>query len=152
MTSNEVALNKVMQETADAIREKTGKSELIKPVDFAEEIKGITAGGGSGGGSNYIYYDQKRTILNIRNLWEYSSTIKLNLGGQYAILRTSEMKDDIIENGMEGAIIAVCIDPNIKFQDRPTDPPLTLVERDPEALEMAKEARITEEEYFNLNA
>ena len=37
-------LNEVMKETADAIREKKGTSELIKPVDFAEEIKGITAG------------------------------------------------------------------------------------------------------------
>ena len=45
MTTNEVALNEVMKETADAIREKTGKSELIKPIDFASEIKGITAGG-----------------------------------------------------------------------------------------------------------
>ena len=43
-----MTLNEVMKETADAIREKTGKSELIAPVDFAEEIKGITAGGGSG--------------------------------------------------------------------------------------------------------
>lgn len=42
-------LNEVMKSTADAIREKTGKSELIKPIDFAEEIKGITAGGGGGG-------------------------------------------------------------------------------------------------------
>ena len=35
-----------LKDIADAIREKTGKSELIKPVDFATEIKGITAGGG----------------------------------------------------------------------------------------------------------
>jgi hypothetical protein len=41
-------LNSVMKAIADAIREKTGKSELIAPVDFAEEIKGISAGGGSG--------------------------------------------------------------------------------------------------------
>ena len=40
-------LNETMNEIADAIREKTGKSELIKPVDFATEIKGITAGGES---------------------------------------------------------------------------------------------------------
>lgn len=40
-----MTLNEVMKDTADAIREKTGKSELIKPVDFATEIKGITAGG-----------------------------------------------------------------------------------------------------------
>jgi hypothetical protein len=50
-------LNEVMKDTADAIREKTGKSELIAPVDFAEEIKGITAGGGSGGGNDgWEYY------------------------------------------------------------------------------------------------
>lgn len=41
-----MTLNEVMKDTADAIREKTGKSDLIAPVDFAEEIKGITAGGG----------------------------------------------------------------------------------------------------------
>ena len=46
-------LNEVMKETADAIREKTGKSELIKPVDFAEEIKGISAGGGDDGWEYY---------------------------------------------------------------------------------------------------
>jgi hypothetical protein len=39
-------LNEVMKDTADAIREKTGKSDLIAPVNFASEIKGITAGGG----------------------------------------------------------------------------------------------------------
>ena len=47
-------LNETVAAIADAIREKTGKSELIKPVDFATEIKGITAGGG---GSNVEYYD-----------------------------------------------------------------------------------------------
>ena len=53
-----MTLNEVMKETADAIREKTGKSELIKPVDFATEIKGITSGGsGESGGSNVEYID-----------------------------------------------------------------------------------------------
>ena len=52
-----MTLNEVMKETADAIREKTGKSELIAPVNFAEEIKGITAGGGESGGSNVEYLD-----------------------------------------------------------------------------------------------
>ena len=51
-------LNETVAAIADAIREKTGKSELIKPVDFAEEIKGITAGGGeSGGGLSYFAID-----------------------------------------------------------------------------------------------
>ena len=51
-----MTLNEVMNEIADAIREKTGKSELIKPVDFATEIKGITAGGGSEGDDGWVYY------------------------------------------------------------------------------------------------
>lgn len=52
-------LNETVAAIADAIREKTGKSELIKPIDFATEIKGITAGGGSGesGGSSWRYWD-----------------------------------------------------------------------------------------------
>lgn len=50
-------LNETVAAIADAIREKTGKSELIAPVNFAEEIKGITAGGGSGGGNDgWEYY------------------------------------------------------------------------------------------------
>ena len=52
-------LKETVAAIADAIREKTGKSELIKPVDFAEEIKGITAGGGDApsGGGDWHYYD-----------------------------------------------------------------------------------------------
>jgi hypothetical protein len=43
-----MTLNEIMKNTADAIREKKGTTELIAPVDFANEIKGIS--GGSGGG------------------------------------------------------------------------------------------------------
>ncbi len=45
-----MTLNKVMKDTADAICEKKGTTDLIAPVDFATEIKGITSGGGSGSG------------------------------------------------------------------------------------------------------
>lgn len=50
-------LNETVAAIADAIREKTGKSELIKPVDFASEIKGITAGGSGESGDEWVYYD-----------------------------------------------------------------------------------------------
>ena len=52
-------LRKFLKDIADAIREKKGTSELIKPIDFAEEIKGITAGGSgeSGDSSNLEYLD-----------------------------------------------------------------------------------------------
>lgn len=49
-------LNETVAAIADAIREKTGKSDLIAPVNFAEEIKGITAGGGESGGENTYEY------------------------------------------------------------------------------------------------
>jgi hypothetical protein len=51
-----MTLNEVMKDTAEAIREKTGKSGLIAPVDFASEIKGITAGGGESGNDGWEYY------------------------------------------------------------------------------------------------
>lgn len=145
-------LRKFLKDIADAIREKTGKSELIKPVDFAEEIRGITAGGGESGGSSYIYYDQKRALMNIKFIWEYSATIKVSFSGQTVILRTCDNVKQIKENGLEEYIIAVCIDPNIKFQTEPNTPPLTWIEQDPGSFEMVNEVRITEEEYFNLNA
>lgn len=50
-------LNETMNEIADAIREKTGKSELIKPIDFATEIKSISAGGGGESASTIEYLD-----------------------------------------------------------------------------------------------
>lgn len=50
-------LNEVMKDTADAIREKTGKSEKIAPVNFATEIKGITSGGGESGDWEYYKFD-----------------------------------------------------------------------------------------------
>lgn len=52
-------LKKYVTAIAEAIREKTGKSELIAPINFAEEIRGITAGGGGSGESEFFmkYYD-----------------------------------------------------------------------------------------------
>ena len=63
-----MTLNEVMKETADAIREKTGKSELIAPVNFAEEIKSISAGGES----NITYYRYDRD--NALAIWGDNST------------------------------------------------------------------------------
>ena len=65
-----MTLNEVMKETADAIREKTGKSELIKPVDFATEIKGITAGGGESAST--------MEYLDVRN-YDFSQVGKMGI-------------------------------------------------------------------------
>lgn len=52
-------LNETMNEIADAIREKTDKSEKIAPINFAEEIKSISAGGGASGGGETMYFAAK---------------------------------------------------------------------------------------------
>ena len=62
-------LNETMNEIADAIREKTGKSELIKPVDFATEIKGITAGGSGESGGKYVYYDLRNANPDAKGMF-----------------------------------------------------------------------------------
>ena len=61
-------LNETMNEIADAIREKTGKSELIAPINFAEEIKSISASGGESGGSNMEYLDLRAVDSEIKML------------------------------------------------------------------------------------
>lgn len=86
-------LNEVMKETADAIREKIGKSELIKPVDFATEIKGITSGGGESG--DWEYYDCS------------SSTEDVSLYAAYlsAIVKKAEVRDGVISKVKIGCVL-----------------------------------------------
>lgn len=62
-----------MKETADAIREKTGKSELIAPINFAEEIRGISGGGG--GESLEFYYLKMEDLLSLGSLECAGATI-----------------------------------------------------------------------------
>lgn len=74
-------LNETVAAIADAIREKTGKSELIKPVDFATEIKGISAGGGESGGSNIEYLDVSGFPAEERiSILYFSELIKKRVG------------------------------------------------------------------------
>ena len=52
-------LGEVFKSTADAIRSKTGKTDKIKPIDFAKEIEGISVGSGVSGSMviDYSYRD-----------------------------------------------------------------------------------------------
>lgn len=80
-----MTLNEVMKDTADAIREKTGKSDLIKPIDFAEEIKGISAGGGSGesGDDGWEYYKVDSSFNTLKE--EELSTIANGVKGMLSL-------------------------------------------------------------------
>lgn len=50
MAKSEKNLKAVFTDTADAIRQKTNTTAKISPLDFADKIKGIQSGGGTGGG------------------------------------------------------------------------------------------------------
>jgi hypothetical protein len=82
-----MTLNDVMKDTADAIREKTGKSELIKPVDFASEIKGITAGGGDAPSGDWEYYDCSSST----EMAQYATYFS-------GIVKKAEVRDDVRSN------------------------------------------------------
>jgi hypothetical protein len=137
-------LNEVMKETVDAIREKTGKSELIAPVDFAEEIKGITAGGGESG-VECFYYSQKSTALNFRDSWKYDSLlVKVKIDNMVVILPTLSAMDVVTEDMVE----AVCIANPMIY-----DPTLDGMKPFVETIEwFDKYPFITKEEFYDLNA
>lgn len=147
-------LNEVMKETADAIREKTDKSELIKPVDFAEEIKGITAGGsGESGSSNVEYLDlspipedspAKTGFLMFSILAKYSTeygtvimspfmTQNINIEKQFkAVMMDFTLQ--ICEMGIIGTVKDALIAQGFTQEDLDAFP------------------RLTKEEFYDLNA
>ena len=95
-----------MKETADAIREKTGKSELIAPINFAEEIKGITAGGSEGGNDGWEYY--KFDGKAVENTEGYDAAESYSMIGQmcrsYYMSSAYKLVDRVVERLTLGAM------------------------------------------------
>lgn len=150
-----MTLNEVMKDTADAIREKTGKSELIAPVNFAEEIKGITAGGGGeSGGSTIEYLDISGLSGYAKmDLCMYSLAVKGLLGEQQmaglptnAYFTAQGKSTDVtaciidfsleIKAMVEGSIMTMTVGEQIKNSGTDID----------------SLPRITKEQFYDLNA
>lgn len=149
-----MTLNEVMTQTADAIREKTGKSELIAPVDFAEEIKGITAGGGESGSSTIEYLDISGLSGYAKmDMCMYSLAVKGLLGEQQmagfptnAYFTAQGKSTDVtaciidfsleIKAMVEGSIMTMTVGEQIKNSGTDID----------------SIPRITKEQFYDLNA
>jgi hypothetical protein len=163
-------LNEVMKDTADAIREKTGKSELIAPVDFAEEIKGITAGGGSGesGGSTLEYLDLSGNSPLRDALITFSYLIKTDgFRIEHTGSNTWHAERGIIVSGnllvtvlgmtyddyriVKDSIKAVAVDFNTEIVMQDTIMPIKDVFTGAEEMLNAI-PRLTKEEFYDLNA
>lgn len=67
---------KFLKDVADAIREKKDTSELIAPVNFAEEIKGLNAGGEFT--PEYYMFDGDKAYNAISELLGITDSIQIN--------------------------------------------------------------------------
>ena len=152
-------LNETVAAIAEAIREKTGKSELIKPVDFAEEIKGITAGGGTGesGGntSNWRYFDYSAvTAAEAKSvLMGLSHLIAMPIGGQVCIFPSIMGSSSAMTKG------AICLDVLVvgPFNENNEITQMTYGEfvefmTTANGIDFASIPEITKEQFYDLNA
>ena len=113
-------LNETVAAIADAIREKKGNSELIKPIDFATEIKGITAGGGSGesGGSNVEYID----VTNVTAIGGALKDLLFQMGYMLKASQTIKIGSVTIKQGISpsGSYMAMAGEIGISNVEYPT--------------------------------
>ena len=147
-------LNEVMKETADAIREKTGKSEKIAPINFAEEIKSISAGGGESA-STIEYLDVSGMNTDNKSaLIMYA--LQLKLTGEDVVLGTQ-----IISNGvyartpMPSQVTALSIDvtmPMTKYisNGQSDKQELTTLEEMGISMLTGNLPRLTKEQFYTL--
>lgn len=150
-----MALNETVAAIADAIREKKGTSELIKPIDFAEEIKGITAGGGGESGENtYEYIELTKpegyegedfngeVVTPLVMLGALLGKVEIN--GSMAIMTPYMF-------GIQHLVpIAIAYDPNMLVQAGETD--LKKVSEIFQMFGLPELPRLTEAEFYDLNA
>lgn len=146
-----MTLNETMNEIADAIREKTGTTDKIAPINFAEEIRGITAGGGESGGDNLIY-------INMEGYSNYTypslaaNLIKLKLDGDIQIIPPLLY---MASNSVAPLAIAVNIDATYHIIGESgvlTEMRYEDIVRLFGAADVLSLPRITKEQFYDLNA
>ncbi len=91
-----MTLNEVMTQTADAIREKKGTTEKIAPINFAEEIKSISAGGGESGSSTFEHLD----ITNVTGLGGKLKKLLLQMAYMCKIPQTFKVGSSNFKQGI----------------------------------------------------
>lgn len=144
-------LNETVAAIADAIREKTGKSELIKPVDFATEIKGISAGGGDApsGGSKYVYYDLRNASPDAKAMFLASCALMVRFDGadMYNIPPLTLGGEGLDDNFIKKTLAAMTdLDLEIDFGEG------LMKVRDVMSMGGLTFPEITKEQFYDLNA
>ena len=88
-------LSEVFKNTADAIRSKTGKTEKIKPVNFAKEIESISVGSGNSSG---IVFDYSYTDYMIPNYEFYEWLVIVEMEVPEGVIRIGDCAFGWCEN------------------------------------------------------
>lgn len=151
-------LNETVAAIADAIREKKGKSELIKPVDFAEEIRGIT----SVGGENYYYIPMSAFLEasesledNLKRLLDEiflmcSTCVKVPINGKYQILGMMAAQEFL-----DPAKAIICFSRDLRFGEKAALMTLDeLLQTLPQEIQDVWQSlpKLTETEFYDLNS
>lgn len=154
-----MTLNEVMKDTADAIREKKGTSELIAPINFAEEIKSISAGGGESGGELVYMEYNKGTLSGVVVMFSSLVKVKATSGGMSQTIVSTPLMVEYIEalgNTLEN--VAFAFDPEARITNISTMGECTIREFliaggvTGEPIDIDTLPRITEAEFYDLNA
>lgn len=128
------------------------KNLKTKNEIHVDELSNVPTSG-EGGGSNYIYYDQKRTLLNDRSAWENAILLRVEVMG-YVIIGTPLSIYTMIEGSgvdLESSIVAVCLDPNLRIVNPEFNGTLEEFIGSSNISHLRDEISITKEEFYNLD-
>lgn len=117
-------------------------------------VKKGEGGGGSEGGVEYLYYDQKRTLMNYKLAWEEAVLLKIEAMGFKAIgspFYCYKMFESAPEGvNLESSIVAVCIDPNLRIATPNFNGTIEEFWGDDYISHIKEEVSITKEEFYTL--
>ena len=146
-----MTLNEVMKDTADAIREKTGKSELIAPVNFAEEIREISGGGND---SRIIYLKYDKTNSDFISYALYSFLVRGAMEGEDGLdpcVVTTLLSNT--PTWKETKALAINLDDVISMKKGDQVMTLTIEEMlISSGIDISTAIQITKEQFYDLNA
>lgn len=151
-------LNETVTAIAEAIREKTGKNDLIAPVDFAEEIKSISVGGGESGGSNVVYLDLSGLQGYMKNTLIYYSVL-VKIQGDSVVYGVQIQPSGFVSSvgGLDSLVTAVAIDLAVPITKYVSDESgvekqeLSTLEELGLAAALENIPHLTKEQFYDLN-
>ena len=146
-------LNEVMKDTADAIREKTGKSELIAPINFAEEIKSISAGGGESASTIEYFALTDGWFKDLGPMVAYCSSLVKAPTSQAGMVIAPTTFAKILNNNEAVDPVAVAVDMSLMISAGGQQVTIKdVILGDGTTEEGLAKYRITKEQFYDLNA